>query len=52
MIAIGDSALLGAWGMVRNQFPNILINAEVGRQFNVLPGLLPAWPTSAPCART
>ena len=28
--------------MVRNQFPNILINAEVGRQFNVLPGLIPA----------
>ena len=42
MIAVGDSVLLGARGMVRNQFPNILINAEVGRQFNVLPGLIPA----------
>ena len=42
IIAVGDSVLLGARGMVRNQFPNILINAEVGRQFNVLPGLIPA----------
>jgi hypothetical protein len=42
MIAVGDSVLLGARGMVRNQFPGILINAEVGRQFNTLPGLLPA----------
>ena len=40
--AIGDSVLLGSRHWVNQQFPGVLINAEVGRQFNVLPGLLPA----------
>ncbi|MGZ4726740.1 MAG: acyltransferase family protein [Acidimicrobiales bacterium] len=40
--AIGDSVLLGSRHWVDQQFPGVLINAEVGRQFGVLPGLLPA----------
>ena len=40
--AIGDSVLLGSRHWVNQQFPGVLINAEVGRQFNVLPELLPA----------
>jgi hypothetical protein len=40
--AIGDSVLLGSRHWVNQQFPGVLINAEVGRQFNVLPDLLPA----------
>ncbi len=40
VIAIGDSVLLGARGWVRQQFPGVLINAEVGRQFNVLPSIV------------
>jgi peptidoglycan/LPS O-acetylase OafA/YrhL len=40
VIAIGDSVLLGARGWVREQFPGVVINAEVGRQFNVLPDIV------------
>jgi len=39
--AIGDSVLLGSRHWVNQQFPGVLINAEVGRQFNLLPSLLP-----------
>ena len=49
--AIGDSVLLGSRHWVNQQFPGVLINAEVGRQFNVLPDLLPALRTTARCAR-
>ena len=38
--AIGDSVLLGARHWVGQQFPGVLINAEVSRQFHVLPELL------------
>ena len=40
-IAIGDSVLLGARSAVRNQLPGIAVNADVGRQFNVLSWLIP-----------
>ena len=40
VIAIGDSVLLGARGWMREQFPGVLLNAEVGRQFYVLPKLI------------
>jgi len=40
-IAIGDSVLLGARSAVRNQLPGITVNADVGRQFNVLSWLIP-----------
>jgi peptidoglycan/LPS O-acetylase OafA/YrhL len=40
-IAIGDSVLLGARSAVRAALPGITVNAEVGRQFNVLPWLIP-----------
>ena len=40
MIAIGDSVLLGSRGWMREQFPGVLLNAEVGRQFYVLPTLI------------
>lgn len=40
-IAIGDSVLLGARSSVRNQLPGITVNADVGRQFNVLSWLIP-----------
>ncbi len=40
VIAIGDSVLLGARGWMREQFPGVLINAEVGRQFYVLPTII------------
>jgi peptidoglycan/LPS O-acetylase OafA/YrhL len=40
-IAIGDSVLLGACSAVRNQLPGITVNADVGRQFNVLSWLIP-----------
>ena len=40
-IAIGDSVLLGARSAVRTALPGIAVNAEVGRQFNVLPWLVP-----------
>jgi peptidoglycan/LPS O-acetylase OafA/YrhL len=42
LTAIGDSVLLGARGWMREQFPGLMLNAEVGRQFYVLPDLLPA----------
>jgi peptidoglycan/LPS O-acetylase OafA/YrhL len=38
--AIGDSVLLGSRGWMREQFPGVLLNAEVGRQFYVLPKLI------------
>ncbi len=40
VIAIGDSVLLGARGWMRQQFPGVLVNAVVGRQFYVLPSLI------------
>ncbi|HVN51750.1 MAG TPA: acyltransferase family protein [Acidimicrobiales bacterium] len=40
VIAIGDSVLLGSRGWMRQQFPGVLLNAEVGRQFYVLPDLV------------
>ncbi len=40
LVAVGDSVLLGARGWVGQQFPGVLINAAVGRQFNTLPALL------------
>ncbi len=40
-IAIGDSVLLGARSAVRNQLPGVTVNADVGRQFNVLSWLIP-----------
>ncbi len=40
-IAIGDSVLLGARSAVRAALPGITVNAEVGRQFNVMPWLVP-----------
>jgi len=40
-IAIGDSVLLGARSAIRDALPGITVNAEVGRQFNVLPWLIP-----------
>ena len=40
LVAVGDSVLLGARGWVRQQFPGVLINAVVGRQFNTLPSLI------------
>ena len=40
LVAVGDSVLLGARGWVRQQFPGVLINAVVGRQFETLPSLL------------
>ena len=40
--AIGDSVLLGSRHWINQQFPGVLINAEVGRQFHALPDLLPA----------
>ncbi len=40
-IAIGDSVLLGARSAVRSALPGITVNAEVGRQFNVMPWLVP-----------
>ena len=39
-IAIGDSVLLGARAAVRSALPGITVNAEVGRQFNVMPSLI------------
>jgi peptidoglycan/LPS O-acetylase OafA/YrhL len=39
-IAIGDSVLLGALNAVRAVLPGITVNAEVGRQFAVLPGVI------------
>jgi peptidoglycan/LPS O-acetylase OafA/YrhL len=39
-IAIGDSVLLGALNAVRAALPGITVNAEVGRQFSVLPGVI------------
>jgi peptidoglycan/LPS O-acetylase OafA/YrhL len=42
LVAVGDSVLLGARGWVGQQFPGVLINAEVGRQFDTLPSLLAA----------
>lgn len=38
--AIGDSVLLGARTAVRTALPGVTVNAEVGRQFNVLPGVI------------
>ncbi len=40
LLAVGDSVLLGARGWVRQQFPGLLLNAVVGRQFETLPSLL------------
>ena len=40
LMAMGDSVLLGARGWVRQQFPGVLLNAVVGRQFETLPSLL------------
>ena len=41
LVAVGDSVLLGARGWVRQQFPGVLINAVVGRQFETCcPSLL------------
>ena len=40
-IAIGDSVLLGARSAVRSELPGITVNADVGRQFNVLSWLIP-----------
>jgi peptidoglycan/LPS O-acetylase OafA/YrhL len=40
LVAVGDSVLLGSRGWVRQQFPGVIINAVVGRQFETLPSLL------------